>query len=131
MSDGVLPIINGLPVGDANPFPIKIVSLPPSLEFNYLSGIVGNIETQVFQYTNNTQISKKINLISGESNVRSEWFIYIDDVLKIKKRTSVSSPNLNVEMYEQVIPALSNIKVKMIHYENFTAEASVTLNYHD
>lgn len=99
-------------------------------EFQTLSGVTGMSETQVFSYTNSTGASIFLNEIAGESQARSEWLIYINDVLKERARTSVSDHNLEQLFYNEEITNGSTVKVKVIHYEASTIEYSVAMKYH-
>lgn len=108
----------------------SVAANPALLEFQELAGVVGLSETQVLTFTNSTGSSIFLDEVFGESNARSEWIIYIDDVEKTRARSSVSDLNVQVPLFNSELTNTQNIKVKVIHYESSTIDYSVTLKYH-
>jgi hypothetical protein len=109
-----------------------IPSAPASLEFQENTGVLANSLTTIFNFTNTTGNTLFLNQINGESNARSEWFIYINDVLSLKTRSSVSDMNIALELYDYEFANTDNLKIKVIHYElGQLIDYSSVLNYHD
>ena len=93
------------------------------------NNVTGNIETQIFSYTNSTGSDIYLQSIGGESNVRSEYFIYVGASLIKKYRTTTAFANIDIRMYDYTLSNGSTLEVKSKHYQTFTADYSVNLIY--
>ena len=123
-------VINIITEGIQGPPGPALSSLPSVIEFQSQESVLGNLQVTIFDYTNASGNSIYINELTAEGNARSELFIYINDVLKIKKRISVADLNAVIPMFDLELATTDNMKIKVIHYELLSADYSSSINYH-
>lgn len=86
-----------------------------------------NTETNILNFTNNTGGDIVLSAIDGTSTTRSEWFIYFDDILEIKRRNSTTKLNVPIDLHNIILESSSNLKVNVKHYITGNQEFSATL----
>ena len=118
----------------SNPIPVDIVSGSSGtqlIEFQSTTTVPGNTETTVLSFTNTLGEDLFIQRLGGTGDARSEWFIYINTILKYKRRSSVANPNLDIELHGFTLSNGDVIDIKVKHYESSTCdfECEVRYNY--
>ena len=103
-----------------------------SIEFQQQTNVVANVESTIFDFTNSTGDDIFLSLVNVEGNARTEGFIYINDVLISKLRSSNADLNMIIPFFDFKMVNTDNIKFKVIHYETTQfIDYSTSLNYHD
>ena len=100
----------------------------PSVEFQSVTGVPTNTETTVLSFTN-TGAELFIDAIGGEGTARGEWFIYLNTILKAKRRSGVGVMNIDILEFGQVIANAGIIDVKVKHYETATQDFSSEVRF--
>ena len=93
------------------------------------SGVMPNEETEIFGFTNETGKSIFLRGIGGESTGSGEWFIYVDRIMKIKRRNTAANINIDVNFQRYELLAGKSVQVKVIHYEVEPQDYSIDLRY--
>jgi len=98
------------------------------IEFQTVTLVPKDTETTVLSFTNiGTQLY--LEGIGGTGDARSEWFIYIDTVLKMKRRMTEGNGGIEIPMYDVPIPNASIVDVKVKHYDPRTHDFESELRY--
>jgi len=110
----------------------KVYTVPGTSETYLVLGTLTTVPTNtlstVLDFTNSgTDI--KCSRILGSGTANAEWFIYINDILKIIQRTTAAEMSLNLAMDSFILANTDNIKVKLKHYRTSTQDFECTLNY--
>ena len=98
------------------------------LELQTSTTIPTNTVTTILNFTNAGD-PINCNRILGSGTANAEWFIYINDTLKIIQRTTAASLALDLAMDNFILATTDNIKVKIKHYRTSTQDFECTLNY--
>jgi hypothetical protein len=101
------------------------------VSFGSNDAVPTNTESNVLDFTNNTGGDIILEAIGGEATTRSEWFIYVDNVLKIKRRASTPNPNIDIDLHRIKLSDIGNIKVNVKHYISGNQKFSAELRYSD
>jgi len=98
------------------------------LEFQTAVTVPTNTETTVLDFTN-TGTAFAIEAISATGEAAGQWFIYINDVLKVQQRTTAADMNLDLNMHSFILVNTDKVTVKVEHYETATQDFACTLHY--
>ncbi|MCP4481430.1 MAG: hypothetical protein GY817_01190 [bacterium] len=93
------------------------------------NGVLPQQKTEIFSFTNDTGKPLVLRGLGGESTGSGEWFVYIDDILKVKRRNTAALINIDVDFHRHELPVSKSIKVKVIHYEDDSQDYSIDLRY--
>jgi len=100
------------------------------IEFNEISSITKDTPTTILNFTNAGTFASG-DSIGGTGTARSEWFVYIDSILKVRRRMGVANMNVEIPLHGYLIDNGTQIEVKVEHYEDDTAQDfSCDLRYH-
>jgi len=116
-----------------NPFPVQVVNslvgFTNFIEFQEVVTVPKNVLTTVLSFTN-TGVKLALDSIGGTGTARSEWFIYLNNVLKVKRRIEVANMNLNVAMHSFDMFPGDILDVKVRHPENQVQEFQCEVMFH-
>ena len=115
-------------VDDAGKVYIVEGSSETYLELGTATTVPTNTVTTILNFTN-SGTAVVCNRIMGSGTANAEWFIYINDTLKIIQRTTAAQMALNLNMDQFILANTDNIKVKIQHYRTSTQDFECTLNY--
>ena len=124
----------GAVISDTDPMPVSIISgettrpSSTSIEFQTISTVPTDTETTVLTFTN-SGLKLYLDHIEANGTAAGEYFIYINTILKIQKRTTASEMNLDVRMYQFIIENGDTVDVKVKHYETATQEFNCSMRY--
>lgn len=107
------------------------INIHPSstfLEYQNASTVPTDTTQTVLDFTN-TASTFYINRFTGTGTANAEWFLFIDDVLKMVRRTTASQMTLDMPMDQFIIGHNVNVKVKVKHAESATQDFDCTMNY--
>jgi len=99
-----------------------------SIEYQANATVPSATETTVFSFTN-TGAELFIDAVGGEGSARAEWFIYIDTVLKVRRRSGVGDMNIDILKFGKSLPNGSIIDIKVIHYAKTSQSFSAEVRY--
>ena len=98
------------------------------IEFQEVSTVPKNTVTTVLSFTNVGSVLK-LEGIGGSGTARSEWSIFINSVLKVKRRLSVAHPFIDIDMFDTQLANLDIIDVKVEHFEPATQDFDAEVRY--
>ena len=98
------------------------------LEYQAVATVPTNTITTVLNYTN-AGTTIKCQAVYGSGTANAEWFIYIDDVLKVVQRTTAAEISKAIPLYSFTMVNGVNIKVKVKHYRTATQDFECSLSY--
>lgn len=99
-----------------------------SIEFQEVSSVPTSTETTVLTFTN-TGTDMYLDHIGGTGSARSEWFVYINTVKKMKRRISVATPYIEIPMYNFKLANGDVIDIKVEHPESATQDFQAEVHY--
>jgi len=115
-----------------NPLPVLLVSEPvPTatfIEYQTVSSVPTNTETTVLSFTV-TGSSIRLSAIGGQGEAFAEWFIYINSVLKMKRRSGLTDLSVEIPMYEHKLSVGDILEVKVKHFELPTVDFTADVRY--
>jgi len=104
------------------------VSSSTGLEIGSVTTVPTNTITTVLNFTN-ASTALNCNMIYATGTANAEWFVYINDVLKISQRTTAADIKLQIPMNGFILNNTDNIKVKVKHYRPATQDFDCSLGY--
>jgi hypothetical protein len=128
---------DGTPVSTSNRFPVDMsagsitASIHPSetaIEHQTASTIPASTISTVLTYTNSGDLFF-ITHINGTGTAAGRWLVYINDVLKITKRTTAAEMNLDLPMHFFRLGNTDKIDVKVEHYSSNTRDFDCAMHY--
>lgn len=109
----------------------KIKALFPSeaiFEFNTATTVAGGSVSTIVTYTNNTGDDVWLDGFISQGTVDAEYFLTINNVIKLIYRTSEQDRTATVYFPRLVkVPNTTIIEVKVEHVYTFTADFSATI----
>lgn len=119
-------------ISSGNPLPVDIStagSKTPSIEFQTVATVPFNTLTTVLSFTN-TGADLFLEAIGGTGTARSEWILYVDNVEKLRRRIGVANMNMDVRMFDYLIPTNSVVDIKVTHFESATQSFQSEVRYY-
>lgn len=99
------------------------------IEYQEVTTVPKNTLTTVLSFTNSTGNGIFINGIGGTGTARSEWQIFVDTNLKLRRRMGVAHPFIEIPLFGFFIANGSIIDIKVTHFENATQDFHADLRY--
>jgi len=99
-----------------------------TIEFQETTNVPADTLSTVLSFTNS--VSKiYLNSIIVNSNLRAEWFIYVNTVLLMKRRSNDDIGSYNIDMHKFIMSDNDILDVKVKHYEPTTHDFQTEVNY--
>ncbi len=99
------------------------------IEYNEVTGVLSLVETEVLNYTNSLGYPIYLQALGGTGSARSEWFFYINGILKVKRRGTTTDPNTEVPLHSFKLINTGTIIIKVKHYELTPQEYSADMRF--
>lgn len=120
-------------IDSVNPFPVTVVDFNNQtnsfIEFQEALTVATGVLTTVLTFTNSTGEAIFIHSVGGTASANAEWYVYINTVLKLKRRTNVSTTNWQVLLNKFKMNNGDIIDIKAIHVQGPTQDFHSEVRY--